>query len=255
MSNIAIISLNRNKMEELDFLKANSKLNTISFFEKEQLLKGLSVMEGIIVHSEDEKDSGEVFDLILSIKKISSIPIWMFLRNHKPLTRIISLRLGALGAVADREGDEEFMLMIENMLDKILSEDSKELNQHDRYELPERKEVISLNGLNHSLIISEVEISLTMLEYRLVSYLASIPNRTFTYEEIYHQLWKNTKGTVIQHYRIANLMFHLRKKLEISAKNPKIFRTIRSVGYMLDTSVLDQDYLVHQSEIIEFSAD
>ena len=51
------------------------------------------------------------------------------------------------------------------------------------------------------------------------------------YEELYKNVWKDTANE--RKYRVANVIFHLRKKIEQDVNKPQYIKTIRSKGYML----------------------
>ena len=52
-----------------------------------------------------------------------------------------------------------------------------------------------------------------------------------TNEELYKNVWKDTANE--RKYRVANVIFHLRKKIEQDVNKPQYIKTIRSKGYML----------------------
>lgn len=73
-------------------------------------------------------------------------------------------------------------------------------------------------------------IPLTPIEFRILRYLASYPDRPFTREEIIENVWGydsdlGSERTIDVHIR------HLRKKLEDDPANPRWIQTIRGVGY------------------------
>ncbi|MFD2387995.1 helix-turn-helix domain-containing protein [Enterococcus rivorum] len=62
--------------------------------------------------------------------------------------------------------------------------------------------------------------------------LAKEPNKAVSYEELTTLIWSDSvpKGDI---YRLANLVFNVRKKLREENIDPSIIKTIRSRGYML----------------------
>lgn len=52
-----------------------------------------------------------------------------------------------------------------------------------------------------------------------------------TYEQLFQEIWCDVDES--KQYRLNNLIFHLRKKIEKNTKNPVFIKTIRSRGYML----------------------
>lgn len=97
-----------------------------------------------------------------------------------------------------------------------------------------------MNAQNHSIQLpNQTEVSLTNLEYKLLALLDTRVNQAFTYENIYSSIWDSKRETELSEkkYRIANMVFHIRNKLKRHDINPNVLRTVRSVGYLLDTNV------------------
>nr|WP_236674834.1 winged helix-turn-helix domain-containing protein [Enterococcus sp. BWR-S5] len=96
-----------------------------------------------------------------------------------------------------------------------------------------RKADVELLNDNRSVVIGgDREIGLTKLEYQLLELLFARDGKAVTYEEIHEDVWG--KKQTFSRARIANLMFHLRQKMEVDPLYPKYVRTVRSKGYMLD---------------------
>nr|WP_277989067.1 MULTISPECIES: helix-turn-helix domain-containing protein [Enterococcus] len=83
------------------------------------------------------------------------------------------------------------------------------------------------------MIDGDVEVSLTKLEFKLLDVLSQKPKMTFSYDEIEKQVYGSDSKT--RQYRITNLIYHLRRKLERTTGQNKVYiKTVRSRGYMLD---------------------
>ncbi len=80
-------------------------------------------------------------------------------------------------------------------------------------------------------------IRLTDLEFRLLHYLASQPERIFTYQQIYEGVWgeeyAHEKGTIMSHIR------HIRQKLESDKGSFDYIENIRGVGYRFKNPMTD----------------
>ncbi|WP_242223860.1 response regulator transcription factor [Bacillus cereus group sp. BfR-BA-01380] len=90
---------------------------------------------------------------------------------------------------------------------------------------------IDLNA--NQIINSETneEISLTGIQYRILSYLLKNNNQILTKEQIYNYVWKDTymEGDKVVNVHIK----YLREKIEKNPKKPKIVETIRGLGYRI----------------------
>lgn len=114
------------------------------------------------------------------------------------------------------------------------------LNSQKIVAAKETKSGFQLNDQNHSIQIPEKEeVNLTHLEYKLLALLFTQVNQAFTYEDIHTKVWTIEKKTEFSEkkYRIANMVFHIRKKLKRHGINPNVLRTVRSIGYLLDTNI------------------
>lgn len=70
---------------------------------------------------------------------------------------------------------------------------------------------------------------LTKLEFDLLLYLSSQPERVFTYEQIYETVWGEPYA-----YEKNNIMTHishLRAKIEPDPAHPRYIENVRGVGY------------------------
>lgn len=95
-------------------------------------------------------------------------------------------------------------------------------------------EVIVYEGLvidipARSVHLQEKEISLSVKEFELLARLALSPNRVYTLDDLYAEVWgygsRGDTRTLMVH--ISNL----RKKMEIDPTNPHYILTVRGVGY------------------------
>src|SRR5262249_16306861 len=84
---------------------------------------------------------------------------------------------------------------------------------------------------NHTVLINNQAIDLTFKEFELLTALARQPNRVFTRDQLFAQVWGSDflgeSRTVDVHIR------YLREKLEENPSQPKRILTVRGVGYRL----------------------
>ena len=74
---------------------------------------------------------------------------------------------------------------------------------------------------------------MTKNEYKLILYLASHPNRVFSKEQIYKEIWNESIDNCT--HSIENMISRLRKKIEDDHKNPKYIITVYGFGYKFTT--------------------
>ena len=74
-------------------------------------------------------------------------------------------------------------------------------------------------------------IELTAMEYKLLTYLLENRNKVVSKQKIFDNVWEDSivsEGTLNVHLR------HLREKIEEDPNSPKIIKTIRGIGLMLN---------------------
>jgi two-component system, OmpR family, response regulator len=92
-------------------------------------------------------------------------------------------------------------------------------------------EDLELDEESHEVTRAGVPIELTATEYRLLRYLMLNPRRVLTRAQILDHVWNydfGGDGRVLETY-----VSYLRKKLD--GKGPSLIRTVRGVGYALQT--------------------
>ncbi|MBO0441228.1 response regulator transcription factor [Candidatus Enterococcus ikei] len=210
------------------------KVSEFYFKDVEQLLSHIDNIHGVIIYTTNDEHQNNVLELILTIKRHCSLPIWVRNETEQPMSKNLNLELGVLGNLDATISNEEMFAMIENTLELLnpISDESITNNNPSNQ--------LQLNSLNCSMKLpNKAEVCLTRLEYKMMSLLATRMNQAFTYEEIYQCVWSEDRESdnSIRKYRTSNLAFHIRNKLSHHGINPKILRTVRSVGYLLDSNI------------------
>lgn len=227
---IGVVSLEREVGLELASSIGSCRIH---FFYKDDILERVYGVHGLIIQHFSEKNYDKLFELVFLLKNKTAVPIWILSKEMNTISRFVSLQLGVLGHFSHRIDSEELFLVIENTLQLMYTIETTRNRQ-----IFNSVNKIKLKEPNSSLIMeSGLEISLTQLEYRMLSVLFSHPNQVFTYEAIYEQLWGKKESSKGKQCRIANLAFKVRNKLKSHNENPKILKTVRSVGYLWDVNL------------------
>jgi len=74
-------------------------------------------------------------------------------------------------------------------------------------------------------------VHLTNLELRLLYYLVSRAGHTVTTEELNQRVWGYTGE--VDNTMLKNVVYRLRKKIEVDPASPQIIQTVTGVGYKL----------------------
>lgn len=186
----------------------------------------------VLVIEEDATKMNQVCELLVRLKSEKHFPIWIISSDNQveKTIRMIYLQLGVNGVFDQKVEKDEWLLMVRNSID---GKNRQPVATKETNGLAENEEQLKLIPQNLSIYLENgLEVDLTRLEFQIMELLFRNPRRTVTYEEIYEKVWKE-KGTDGK-YRVCNLIFHLRKKIERNEKSPRYIKTVRSKGYMLN---------------------
>ncbi|MGX7244598.1 DNA-binding response regulator [Enterococcus quebecensis] len=209
---------------------------SIHSLNSDELDASIEKMDAVIITESGLEEIGLTCELIIKVRNLTNRFIWILSHESTKINRIIHLQLGADGTFDNRTESDEFCLYIMNTLERRSNKKKQEVISSNNNHLTSGVEspVISLIPNNFSVNIEgRGEVALTRLEFKVLQLLIHHQGEAISYEELYKNVWGEEKGD--KKYRVANLIFHLRKKLEDDSLKPKYIRTIRSRGYMLSS--------------------
>lgn len=162
----------------------------------------------------------------LKIREISNIPIIMLSAKQEDIDKITGLTTGA----------DDYMIKPFNPLE-LLARVKAQLRRQSLIGKEEFNSLLIIKNLiidknKHSVKLNGIEVSLTPLEFAILTLLASRPGQVYSSEQIYESVWKEPYGysdnTVMVHIR------NLREKLEENPREPLYIKTVWGVGYKVD---------------------
>ena len=186
-------------------------------------------VDGIFIEETQDHSITTICELVLSIRKESDVFIWVLSETSTTVDRQVYLQLGVDNVFNRKYFPTEPLLIIRNTFTR---QDRRGSVAQEELTIRSEKGGMDLNPRNLSMTIPTEdnqmkEIGLTKLEYRIIELLNSSPGKTYSYKEIYENLWSQPYND--QPYRVANVVFHIREKLG----NDSIIKTVRSKGYRL----------------------
>lgn len=209
------------------FAQLNYCMSTSSSY---QIAEKSEAFNGILIFEEDLNNIGEVCKYIIDVKKESKALIWVVVPEQIHSAKLIYLQMG-VDAVFTQESDiEENILTMSNALKRY-----KEFKKQKKVERPalDENRPLKLNSMNLSAVIDgTLEVPLTRIEYKIMELLLQNPNVALSYQDIYKEIW--TDESEHSKFRVSNVIFHLRKKLEEDSLEPRFIKTIRSKGYLIN---------------------
>lgn len=230
MFNIGVISVSGSIQDNYIDVLENGETKVIEVLPSE-VNKKIEQVDAVIINDDTQENVAQICSLIMKLKAGQNPLVWVMTKEPDPVNRLIFLQLGADGNLNSLVDPNEFKLIINNALDRHIK--SKKSIQTETKPKKIYKRSFELVDQNFSVMIdNDREIPLTKLEYQLLKILHSKPNMAFTYEELFERLWQ--KPDKNYKFRISNLIFHLRKKVEENPEQPYFIITVRSKGYFLN---------------------
>lgn len=165
------------------------------------------------------------FEICKQIRQIKNIPILMVSAKREDIDKIRGLGLGADDYITKPFSPSELVARVKAHLaayQRLVGTGSR------------RNEWIEIRGIKidktaRRVFINEVEKPFTTKEFDLLTFLAENPNRVFTKEELFREIWEmDSVGD------IATVTVHIKKireKVEVDTSNPQYIETIWGVGY------------------------
>ncbi|MBL1226010.1 winged helix-turn-helix domain-containing protein [Enterococcus sp. BWR-S5] len=183
--------------------------------------------DGIIIFEKDLNSAGEVCKFIIELKRRSNALLWVFVTKEMSSSKLFYLQMGADVVFSYDSDVNETILTIMNGLKRYKDAE----NVLEQPHTASNKKDFALNPRNLSISKEGKEIPLPRIEYKTMELFLDNVNKALSYQEIYKGVWGTEEK--YRKYRVANVIFYLRKKVEEDALEPKYIRTVRSKGYML----------------------
>jgi two-component system alkaline phosphatase synthesis response regulator PhoP len=161
---------------------------------------------------------------------IASLPVIVLTARGDETDRVLGLELGADDYVTKPFSVRELVARVKALLRR--SERSREL-------MPAAEEALVVGQLTIDPASYRVHqngetLSLTPLEFRLLYYLASRPNRLFSRDQLLSGVWGAER--YVSPRSVDAYIRRLREKIEVDPIHPRYIKTMRGAGYLFETS-------------------
>jgi two-component system alkaline phosphatase synthesis response regulator PhoP len=221
------IGIIKNNSKENGTLKSLLKVNGFELIYIDKKGEEENI-ESIILLNEDPTDFKFVCEWLISTQENFKTFVWLFVPGCKKNEKEVFFQLGANAVIDNEEKVNELVQMIKNYFFRMELMNNTPFNKDSKaaFELHDNNLSVSIDGGN--------EVSLTKKEFQVLSILYNNANATVTYEKLYKSIW-NREYKDIQKYRLANVVYHLREKLEKLEKGKgDSIKTVRTRGYLLN---------------------
>ena len=157
------------------------------------------------------------------LRSKSQVPIIMLTAKDDEIDKVVGLEMGADDYITKPFSVREFRSRVRAAL--------RRAEMGGRVSISEPIEVgeLELDLERRSATVRGEEVTLTYVEFEVLTALAGAPGRVFTREVLLGRLWGDSKyrdpRTIDVHIR------HLREKIEADPSSPEYLFTVRGVGY------------------------
>ena len=162
---------------------------------------------------------GTGFELCKEVRSYSNIPIIMLTARDTELDEIKALELG----VNDYLSKPFSLGVLKARMKRILQEKSESTKMISGE--------LSIDQSVCKVYKRGKEISLSKLEYRLLSYLVENKNHILSKEQILEKIW-DSDGKYVDNNTVSVNISRLRTKIEDDISKPKWIQTVHGIGYI-----------------------
>ena len=157
---------------------------------------------------------------------LNRLPILMLTARGEEADRVVGLEMGADDYVTKPFSPRELVARVKALL--------------RRAEPPgETPRVVETRGLmidpsSYRVTHDSKPVTLSTLEFRLLYYLATRPNRVFTRDQLLDAVWGTERFVTPRSVDVY--IRRLREKVESDADHPAFLKTVRGAGYMFEST-------------------
>ncbi|MGN0094611.1 MAG: MtrAB system response regulator MtrA [Corynebacterium sp.] len=158
-------------------------------------------------------------DVCRAVREFSTVPIVMLTAKTDTVDVVLGLETGADDYVPKPFKPKELVARVRARLRRTPEDVPESVKVSD----------LTIDFGGHQVTRKGQPISLTPIEFELLTTLASRPRQVFSREELLERVWGYRKSSDT---RLVNVHIQrLRSKVEKDPDNPTIIQTVRGVGY------------------------
>lgn len=158
-------------------------------------------------------------DVCRAVREFSTVPIVMLTAKTDTVDVVLGLETGADDYVPKPFKPKELVARVRARLRRTPEDVPESVKVSD----------LTIDFGGHQVTRKGQSISLTPIEFELLTTLASRPRQVFSREELLERVWGYRKSSDT---RLVNVHIQrLRSKVEKDPDNPTIIQTVRGVGY------------------------
>jgi DNA-binding response OmpR family regulator len=160
------------------------------------------------------------------IREVTDVPVLMLTARDAELERVRGLKGGADDYVVKPFGRQELVARVDVLLRRLRSGGEPDTYADAR---------LSISFAQRAVRYDDREVSLTRLEYRLLSEFVRHPNQVLSHDQLRELVWGDTVATSRDEVKLY--VGYLRRKLNPDAPGGTPIETVRGFGYRYKTPV------------------
>ena len=187
-----------------------------------------------------KKSPPDVLLLDLMLPKLSGLEICKEIRRDAALNRLPILMLTARGDEADRVvglemGADDYVTKPFSPRELVARVKAllRRAEPPDEAARPIEAGRLEIDPSAYRVTRAGKPVTLSTLEFRLLYYLASRPNRVFTRDQLLDAVWGTERFVTPRSVDVY--IRRLREKIEDSPERPAHLKTVRGAGYLFET--------------------
>jgi DNA-binding response OmpR family regulator len=209
-----------------------------------RLVRGSLATDSVGEAAETKEVATDLLVFVFALPKPQVIEVWKRIRRDRSLNRLpVAILTGKGGDVSRLLGYVKEIDRSSSISPKPNIERNGDLAEASKS--PENiNRIIEIDSLvidpsSYRVTREGKAIVLSTLEFRLLHYLASRPNRLFSRDELMTAVWP--AGTRLVNRRIIDLhIYRLRMNIEVDPKHPVHLKTKRGVGYLFESKTAQE---------------
>jgi phosphate regulon transcriptional regulator PhoB len=158
-------------------------------------------------------------------ERLNRLPILMLTARSDEADRVVGLELGADDYVTKPFSPRELIARVKALLRRV-QPPGKEMKVLEIGTL-------SVDPVSYRAQRQGKTLALSTLEFRLLYFLASRPNRVFTRDQLLDAVWGSDRFVTPRSVDVY--VRRLREKVEANPERPEYLKTIRGAGYLFET--------------------
>lgn len=100
---------------------------------------------------------------------------------------------------------------------------------------PIQEGALKIDFVQRSVLVNDIEIELTYIEFEILCLLASNPGRVFSKEQIYDIVWQEPYSG--DYNIVMSHISHIREKIEDNPGKPFYIQTVWGIGYRFNKNL------------------